>query len=213
MRCARPASRRRRTSSSRPTGARSTPRPPGPSCLTPSQVRNPCHTLNIAVKDDGTLRVVWTYGVRWEPSPIAWASRWDSYLAMADTEVPALFCSLGHSLPAVLPSSTLLTLRSFSLRRPLVSLFSSLSLSTHVDISIATSRTPSHCSPMLTADPLVLDRQLGDHRALPVRHHRHHHRPHSQPRHRPLQQRGRGLRYFSSPLPPFPSRSPLSLSS
>eukprot|EP00047_Mylnosiga_fluctuans_P003679 m.230337 g.230337 ORF g.230337 m.230337 type:complete len:629 (-) comp12047_c0_seq1:1325-3211(-) len=37
--------------------------------------------------NDDTVEVVWSYGVRWEPSPIAWASRWDTYLAMNDAEI------------------------------------------------------------------------------------------------------------------------------
>ncbi len=40
------------------------------------------------MSNDDTIDIVWSYGVRWEPSPIAWASRWDTYLAMNDSEVP-----------------------------------------------------------------------------------------------------------------------------
>lgn len=39
------------------------------------------------LKEEETVEVVWSYGVRWEPSPIAWASRWDSYLEMSDAEI------------------------------------------------------------------------------------------------------------------------------
>eukprot|EP00048_Salpingoeca_helianthica_P015775 m.228531 g.228531 ORF g.228531 m.228531 type:complete len:628 (-) comp17506_c0_seq1:92-1975(-) len=40
----------------------------------------------LADASQGT-EIVWSYGVRWEPSPIAWASRWDSYLAMTDSDI------------------------------------------------------------------------------------------------------------------------------
>ena len=46
------------------------------------------------VKDDDKVDLVWSYGVRFEPSPVAWASRWDSYLQMNDAEV-----SLNQSFP------------------------------------------------------------------------------------------------------------------
>lgn len=31
--------------------------------------------------------VVWTYDVRWEPSDVKWASRWDTYLKMTDSQI------------------------------------------------------------------------------------------------------------------------------
>ncbi|KAL6052447.1 Transmembrane 9 superfamily member [Balamuthia mandrillaris] len=31
--------------------------------------------------------VIWTYSVTWEPSPIRWASRWDSYMMMTDSQI------------------------------------------------------------------------------------------------------------------------------
>jgi transmembrane 9 superfamily protein 2/4 len=37
--------------------------------------------------------IIYTYDVVWEPSPIAWASRWDLYLYMGDDQV---HCSLTH---------------------------------------------------------------------------------------------------------------------
>ena len=40
-----------------------------------------------AVKDEGTKEIVWSYSVQWEPSDIAWASRWDTYLKMEDVEI------------------------------------------------------------------------------------------------------------------------------
>ena len=39
------------------------------------------------MKDDETMKVKWSYGVRFEPSDIAWASRWDTYLEMSDVEI------------------------------------------------------------------------------------------------------------------------------
>ena len=34
--------------------------------------------------DDGNIRVVWTYDVRWQKSDVKWASRWDVYLSMGN---------------------------------------------------------------------------------------------------------------------------------
>lgn len=39
------------------------------------------------MKDTDTKDIVWSYSVQWEPSDIAWASRWDSYLKMEDVEI------------------------------------------------------------------------------------------------------------------------------
>ena len=33
-------------------------------------------------KKDGTIDVIWTYDITWQPSNIKWASRWDIYLNM-----------------------------------------------------------------------------------------------------------------------------------
>lgn len=41
---------------------------------------------------DKPLKVVWSYGVKFEPSDIAWASRWDTYLNMQDAEVGVRLC-------------------------------------------------------------------------------------------------------------------------
>eukprot|EP00052_Salpingoeca_macrocollata_P014173 m.110923 g.110923 ORF g.110923 m.110923 type:complete len:622 (-) comp19208_c1_seq3:241-2106(-) len=39
------------------------------------------------MKDTDTVEIVWSYGVRFEPSPVAWASRWDAYLEMSDSDI------------------------------------------------------------------------------------------------------------------------------
>jgi transmembrane 9 superfamily protein 2/4 len=39
------------------------------------------------LEGDATQKVIWSYGVRFEPSDVAWASRWDTYLKMADVEI------------------------------------------------------------------------------------------------------------------------------
>lgn len=41
----------------------------------------------LAVGKDETVPIVWSYSVKWEPSDIAWASRWDTYLTMADPQI------------------------------------------------------------------------------------------------------------------------------
>jgi len=48
-----------------------------------------CTTVDTtsAVTEDGTQDIVWSYSVQWEPSDIAWASRWDTYLKMEDVEI------------------------------------------------------------------------------------------------------------------------------
>jgi len=43
--------------------------------------------MNDKLEGDATQPVIWSYGVRFEPSDIAWASRWDTYLKMADVEI------------------------------------------------------------------------------------------------------------------------------
>eukprot|EP00039_Didymoeca_costata_P028094 m.19987 g.19987 ORF g.19987 m.19987 type:complete len:635 (+) comp6724_c0_seq1:278-2182(+) len=40
-----------------------------------------------SLQDGKKQKVIWSYGVRFEPSEIAWASRWDTYLKMADVKV------------------------------------------------------------------------------------------------------------------------------
>lgn len=52
------------------------------------------------VKDDELLTVQWSYSVSWEPSDIAWASRWDTYLQMDDAEIH--WFSIINSLVTVL---------------------------------------------------------------------------------------------------------------
>eukprot|EP00051_Salpingoeca_urceolata_P004593 m.66175 g.66175 ORF g.66175 m.66175 type:complete len:632 (-) comp13723_c0_seq1:123-2018(-) len=42
--------------------------------------------FNKMEKTDST-RIVWTYSVRWQPSDVAWASRWDTYLKMPNTDI------------------------------------------------------------------------------------------------------------------------------
>lgn len=52
------------------------------------------------MKDDELLTVQWSYSVSWEPSDIAWASRWDTYLQMDDAEIH--WFSIINSLVTVL---------------------------------------------------------------------------------------------------------------
>ncbi|CEM06493.1 unnamed protein product [Vitrella brassicaformis CCMP3155] len=53
-------------------------------------------TLNVEKADS----VVFTYDVRWEPSPVKWASRWDMYLKMTDSQIH--WFSIINSLMVVL---------------------------------------------------------------------------------------------------------------
>ena len=39
------------------------------------------------IKKDGQNELFFTYSVKWEESPIRWASRWDMYLSMADVQI------------------------------------------------------------------------------------------------------------------------------
>ena len=39
------------------------------------------------MKEDEKMKVMWSYGVRFELSDVAWASRWDTYLEMSDVEI------------------------------------------------------------------------------------------------------------------------------
>lgn len=39
------------------------------------------------IPESGTIQVLFTYEVIWEPSDIRWASRWDTYLAMSDVQI------------------------------------------------------------------------------------------------------------------------------
>jgi transmembrane 9 superfamily protein 2/4 len=50
--------------------------------------------------EDELLTVQWSYSVSWEPSEIAWASRWDTYLQMDDAEIH--WFSIINSLVTVL---------------------------------------------------------------------------------------------------------------
>ncbi|EGD76169.1 transmembrane 9 superfamily member 4 [Salpingoeca rosetta] len=40
-----------------------------------------------SMTDDRKKPIVWSYSVQWEPSDIAWASRWDTYLSADDPEI------------------------------------------------------------------------------------------------------------------------------
>lgn len=63
--------------------------PDGKSCTIATSGENlpPPVYLNTNLKDGEKQKVIWSYGVRFEPSDIAWASRWDTYLKMADVKV------------------------------------------------------------------------------------------------------------------------------
>lgn len=39
------------------------------------------------IRKEGSNEVLFTYSVKWEESPIRWASRWDIYLSMADVQI------------------------------------------------------------------------------------------------------------------------------
>eukprot|EP01086_Lenisia_limosa_P017925 TRINITY_DN942_c0_g1_i1.p1 TRINITY_DN942_c0_g1~~TRINITY_DN942_c0_g1_i1.p1 ORF type:complete len:635 (+),score=143.10 TRINITY_DN942_c0_g1_i1:114-2018(+) len=54
---------------------------------------------------DRATSVVWTYDVHWEYSDVKWASRWDAYLMMADTEIH--WFSIMNSVMVVLTLSVL----------------------------------------------------------------------------------------------------------
>jgi transmembrane 9 superfamily protein 2/4 len=41
----------------------------------------------VVMRQGEAQKVIWSYGVRFEPSAVAWASRWDTYLKMADVEI------------------------------------------------------------------------------------------------------------------------------
>ena len=38
----------------------------------------------LELDENGETKVIWTYGVEWQPSKTAWATRWDSYLHVVD---------------------------------------------------------------------------------------------------------------------------------
>lgn len=65
----------------------------------------PPFVLNENLKADEKQEVVWSYGVRFEPSDIAWASRWDTYLAMTDVNIH--WFSITNSFVTVLILSTI----------------------------------------------------------------------------------------------------------
>eukprot|EP01147_Barroeca_monosierra_P010171 gene10171-2333_t len=57
--------------------------------------------LNSKSMTDGRRKpIVWSYSVQWEPSDIAWASRWDTYLSVDDPEIH--WFSIINSLVTVL---------------------------------------------------------------------------------------------------------------
>jgi len=39
------------------------------------------------IKDESDKTIIWTYTVQWQESPIKWASRWDLYLKMTDSQI------------------------------------------------------------------------------------------------------------------------------
>jgi len=41
----------------------------------------------LLLKEDTTNEIMFTYQVKWEPSVVRWASRWDIYLAMSDVQI------------------------------------------------------------------------------------------------------------------------------
>jgi len=43
--------------------------------------------LPYVMKKDDRLTIIWTYSVKWLPSEIRWASRWDPYLKMQDSQI------------------------------------------------------------------------------------------------------------------------------
>ena len=43
--------------------------------------------LLICLDSAEDIDVMFTYEVKWEPSPIKWASRWDTYLNMTDVQI------------------------------------------------------------------------------------------------------------------------------
>jgi len=43
--------------------------------------------LPYIMKKDDQLTIIWTYSVKWVPSEIRWASRWDPYLKMQDSQI------------------------------------------------------------------------------------------------------------------------------
>ncbi len=41
----------------------------------------PRYILRGQMASDAKVNVVWSYDVKWVPSPVQWASRWDNYLS------------------------------------------------------------------------------------------------------------------------------------
>lgn len=57
-------------------------------CSVTAAVKEGTVKLNSATMgEEDKLKIVWSYSVSWEPSPIAWASRWDVYLAMDNADI------------------------------------------------------------------------------------------------------------------------------
>lgn len=57
-------------------------------CVLPNLEQSAAHRPQpIMAENNGLTNVRFTYAVRWKPSDISWASRWDIYLAMNDVEI------------------------------------------------------------------------------------------------------------------------------
>lgn len=60
------------------------------------------------VNPDGITKLYFTYEVEWEKSPVSWASRWDTYLAMTDAKIH--WFSIINSLVVIFFLSGILTM-------------------------------------------------------------------------------------------------------
>eukprot|EP00808_Paulinella_micropora_P022196 g15997.t1 len=55
---------------------------------------------SVRISLDGKITIFWTYDVLWEPSDVKWASRWDLYLKMTDSQIH--WFAIGNSIMIVL---------------------------------------------------------------------------------------------------------------
>lgn len=60
------------------------------------------------VNDNEEIEILYTYDVEWKPSPLRWASRWDTYLTMSDVQIH--WFSIINSVVVVIFLSGILTM-------------------------------------------------------------------------------------------------------
>eukprot|EP00911_Craspedida_sp_UC1_P002711 UC1_evm1s1990 len=69
-----------------------------------------------SLPEDGSQDIVWSYGVEWVPSDVAWASRWDTYLEMDDVDIH-WFSILNSLITVLLMSGVMAFIMVRTLRR------------------------------------------------------------------------------------------------